>query len=201
VEIFKTYFWNTDLIDSVQMRALLKMRPSAAAAHPSTDIQRQAEALKQASWNDPRRSVAEMPFSPLSTIMAQMRMGLMPAEMNLPKVLERAREMASMAAYEALCTNGMKDHEKARDLSVVVKTFTDVLEVVVKPDENMREQLSAIAMRTEEKPIPFVHELSKGKHTVDMQPQPKEAVRHEREPGTDGDGGEGFADSDGELPD
>jgi len=173
VEIFKQFFWNVDLVDSVQMRALLKMRPMAAAAHPSTDIQRQAPALMASAWNDPRRSVAEMPFSPLSTVMAQMRMGYMPAEMDLPKVLARARDMAAMTSYEAMCTNGMKDHEKARDMAVVVKTFTDVLEVVVKPDENMREQLSQIAMRTENKPVPYVHELSKGKHTVDMQPMPK----------------------------
>lgn len=173
VEIFKQYFWNVDLIDSVGMRALLKMRPGAAAAHESTDIQRQAEALKSASWNDPRRSVAEMPFSPLSTVMAQMRMGLMPAEMNLSKVLMRAREMSAMSMYEALCTNGMKDHEKAKDLAAIVHSITEVLEIVVKPDENMREELSQIAMRTDEKSVPYVHELSAGKHTVDMQPMPK----------------------------
>jgi len=105
--------------------------------------------------------------------MAQMRMGLMPAEMDLPKVLSRGRDMAAMSAYEALCMNGAKDAEKARDMATIVKTFTDVLEVVVKPDENMREQLSQIAMRTEDKPVPYIHELSQGKHTVDMQPVPK----------------------------
>ena len=183
VDIFKMFFWNVDLIDSVQMRALLKMRPGQAAAHPSTDIQKQAQALQAASWNDPRRAVAEMPFSPLSSIMAQMRMGMMPAEMNLPRILERSREMAAMTGYEALCTNGSKDHMKARDLADVVRTYTEVLDVVVKPDENMREQLSAIAMRTDEKTVPYVHALSKGKHTVDMQPQPKaKEVDDEPEP-------------------
>lgn len=193
VNLFKLYFWNVDLVDSVQMRALLKLRPSMAAAHPSTDIQRQAQALQQASWNDPRRAVAEMPFSPLSSIMAQMRMGMLPAEMNLPRILDRSREMAAMTGYEALCTNGVKDHMKARDLADVVRTYTEVLEVVVKPDENMREQLSAIAMRTDEKPVPFVHTLSKGKHTVDMQPQPEskgpdDEPAHAGAPGVDEEG-------------
>lgn len=195
IEIFKFFFWNVDLLDSVQMRALLKLRPGAAAAHPSMDIQRQADALKSASWNDPRRSVAEMPFSPLSTVMAQMRMGLMPAEMNLPRVIGRAREMAAMSAYEALCINGVRDHVKARDMAEIVRSFTEVLEVVVKPDENMRDQLARIAMRTDTDKIPFVHELSAGKHTVDMQPIPKGSSNDdgpdsaEAVPGVDGDGG------------
>jgi hypothetical protein len=192
VELYKMFFWNVDLLDSVQMRALLKMRPGAAAAHPSTDVQRQAQALQQASWNDPRRSAAEMPFSPLSSTMAQMRMGMMPAEVNLPRILERSREMAAMTSYEAMCTNGSKDHMKARDLAEIVKSYTDVLETIVKPDENMREQLSAIAMKTEEKQVPFLGELSKGRHTVDMQPQPQSKAQEidddgELEPVSPGD--------------
>jgi hypothetical protein len=173
IEIFKLYFWNVDLLDSVGMRALLKMRPGAAAAHSSKDIQRQAEPLKASSWNDPRRVVSELPFSPLSATMAQVRMGLMPKGMNLGSVLTTAREMAAMGVVESICTNGARDHMKARDLAEIVRLTTEVLEVVVKPDETMRDQLAHIAMRTDDKPVPFVHSLSEGKHTVDMQPMPK----------------------------
>jgi hypothetical protein len=67
-----------------------------------------------------------------------------------------------------------------------------VLETIVKPDENMREQLSAIAMKTEEKQVPFLGELSKGRHTVDMQPQPQSKAQEidddgELEPVSPGD--------------
>jgi len=170
VELFKLYFWNVDMIDSVQMRALLRMRADTAAAHPDADIRRQSEPLSKSFWNDPRRAVAEMPFSPVSAMAAQMRMGLLPAQVDLSRIMMRAREHAVIAAYEAICTNGPQDHLKARNLGDLVRSFTEVLEVVVKPDENMREQLAQIVLKTEEKNVPFIHQLSDGKHTVDMQP-------------------------------
>lgn len=201
IEIYKIYFWNIDLLDSVQIRALIQMRAGAAGLHANADIQRQAEPLKRASWNDPRRSAAELPHAPMAAVMAQMRMGIMPANLEMPKALMAARDMAVMTAFEALCMNGPNDHLKVRNLADSVRNMTEVLETVVKPDENMREQLQAIALRTDDRKVPHIHDLSRGQHTVDL--SPKIEVPHEPDVKEDGVGvvaGSGDAGGDPGLP-
>lgn len=180
IELYKLYFWNIDLLDSVQVRALIQMRANAAGNHTDEDIKRQMEPLKRASWNDPRRSAAELPHSPLAAVMAQMRMGIMPANMEMPKALQAARDMAVMTVYEALCMNGANDHLKVRNLADSVRSMTEVLETVVRPDESMREELQKIALRTDDRKVPHIHQLSKGRHTVDLSPKIEDSDEPER---------------------
>jgi hypothetical protein len=202
IEIYKKYFWNIDLLDSVQVRALIQLRAASAGLHADDDIKRQAEPLKRASWNDPRRSAAELPHSPLSAVMAQMRMGIMPQQMEFPKVLMAARDMAMMTVYEALCMNGMQDHLKVRNLSDSVRSMNEVLESVIRPDMDMREQLSKIALRTNSEKVPHIHKLSQGRHTVDLQPKVEDTDVADEPAGPEGraDGDPASGERDG-LPD
>lgn len=173
VEMFKHYFWNVDLLDSLGVRAVLQFRATQAAVHPSEDIKRQFDVFKNAFYNDPRRIAAELPNSPMAAMMAQMRLGLLPARVNLPKLLERTRETAAMKAYEYLNSNGVRDSQRARECADVVRAMTEVLDVVVKPDENLRDELEHIALRVDNTPVVTIHELSDGHHTIDVQPLPK----------------------------
>jgi len=195
IELFKQYFWNIDLLDSVQMRALIDIRASSAAFHADERVKGQSGPLKKAYYSDPRRLISQLPYSPMSAVMAQMKMGLMPAKVNLTKVVERTREAAALGAYEAISAGGPRDSQRARDLSEVVRAMTDVLETIVRPDENLREELSRIALRTDEGTIPYIHQLSSGQHTVEMQPVPKEPHHGSYEPAVEGPPGERPGDS------
>jgi hypothetical protein len=181
IELFKHYFWNIDLLDSVQMRALIDLRATSAVHHADDRVQGQADALRKASYNDPRRLIAQLPHAPMSAVIAQMKMGLMPARVNLTKVVERTREAAALAAYEAASTGGPRDSQRARDFSEVVRAMTDVLESIVRPEENLREELAQIALRTDVRTIPNIHQLSAGRHTVDTQPVLKEVLHGDDE--------------------
>ena len=170
IELFHHFFWNMELVDSVEVRALIQLRASATSPTPDADLLRQNDAFKRAAWNDPRRSAAELPHAPISAIMAQVRMGVMPARVELSKILGSAMEVAGLTLFEAICINGPQDHIKARNLSEVSRQIREVLETLVKPEDDVREQFSQLVLRTSDKKVPSIHALSRGQHTVDMLP-------------------------------
>lgn len=168
VERYRCFFWNVDLLDTVEMRALLALRYERAKNSTDPEIREQYEALKYSSYNDPRRIVASMPYSPISAIIAQMRMGYMPSKLDLAKVLTVARDRASLCMYEELSRQEKGSATRAMEFSTVMRIITDVLETVVKPDEQMRQELATLSLANDPSVIPSIHELSAGAHTVDM---------------------------------
>ena len=177
IMFFKNAFWNVDLIDSVELRALLQRRGEALEGHTDPQVMAQHRAFKKASYNDPRRAAAEMPFSPVSTMISMMKMGFFPGKFELAKLAEGTRIGALARSYEATFRDGPEDHVKARDYANTAKMITEILENIVRPDEQLREQLSAIALKTDDVRVPVIHELSGGAHTVDIAPLEK---KHDR---------------------
>ncbi len=168
---YKKYFWNTDLLTSTQFRTILEMELNQNIL--DNDLPQVADrkrAMKKASYLDPRKLAADLPSSPITALMAQMRMGVMPNRMELGKIVESAQAMGSLKVLEAIMFGSPQDSSRALNYSMVVKNMTEVLESVVKPDEHLREQLQAIALRTEAAPVPSIHTLSAGRHTVDVLP-------------------------------
>jgi hypothetical protein len=45
-----------------------------------------------------------------------------------------------------------------------------MLQLTSKPEDHMQDQLRAIALRTDTHDVPFIHQLSSGRHTVEMAP-------------------------------
>ena len=201
VEEYKKYFWNLELLDATQMRTLLQMTldQNVSDSDPATEKDRK-RALKKAGYQDPRKLASEMPYSPLTALMAQMRMGMMPSRFELATIMQTTQAMAVLKTLEATMFGGPRDSQTALNFSSVARNMTESLETVVRPDEHLREQLQAIALRTETAPVPSIHQLSAGNHTVDMQPQNLQVPQHEPgiDEGGDGDSGdEDFGGGDG----
>lgn len=195
IDEYKKYFWNIDLLSATQMRTLINMElDQNVGDNDSAHVRDRKKALKRASYLDPRRLAAELPYSPITALMAQMRMGVMPSRPELGKILQMAQAMAGLKVLEATLGSGLHDSQTALNFSGVVKNMTEALESVVRPDEHLREQLQAIALRTESAPVPSIHQLSGGQHTVDLQPlveAPNErSVEDPRAPHGDRDGSE-----------
>ena len=189
VEYFKHYFWNTDLLDSTEMRALLQLRVPVAPENASDAVKKATTAYGKAYKEDPRVLAAELPNHPLVAMMSQMRMGFMPRKVDLVGIIEAARTAATMRALEATFRDGPFDSKKALEFSTVAKTMSEMLETVVKPDERLREELSTIALKTEEGPVPYIHQLSGGSHTVEMSPKaPNEQGREQSRSDSGADG-------------
>lgn len=171
IERYKDFFWNMDLVDSTELRALLQLRLDWLQAHPDPQVRLQHDSMKRAFWNDSRKTAADMPFSPVSSLIAQMRMGVSPSRLDLAKVLEQTRHVVALRMYESAANNGRGDSSKAFDYATVLEKATNVLEVIVKPDEELRKELSAIALRTTADQIPTVHQLGSGTFTTDVGPK------------------------------
>lgn len=160
VERFRGFFWDIENLDSTELRALLMMRNDWMADHP--DFKDQAGAMKKAYWNDPRRSAANLPFSPISALLSQVRMGTMPANLDIAKIMDQTRGVALLRLFEAIAADGPNDSKKALDLSIVLEKITNTMKEVAQPQEEMQKELAAITMRTDDKPTPTVHQLSAG---------------------------------------
>jgi hypothetical protein len=183
VEEYKKHFWNIEALTATQMRMLLSMELDQNVGESDPAVTRDMKrALKNASYRDPRKLAADLPYTPLTAVMSQMRMGVMPNRLELSEIMKGAQAMASLRLYEAILYGGPKDSMVALNFSTVVKHMTEALETVVKPDENLRKDLQAIALRTDAAPVPSIHQLSGGNHTVDMQPasleEPDEPVEN-----------------------
>lgn len=174
IERYKHYFWNIELLDASQMRALLNYRQESSGSdgeNATREDRAEYQAAKKASWLDARRLAADLPYSPVTALMAQMRMGVMPSNHELAQTMILTRQFATMRTLEATMYGGERDSHRALNFSLVAKNMGEMLETVVKPDEALRQDLERIALRTDLRPIPSIHQLSDGKHTVELQPK------------------------------
>jgi len=187
IDQYKKYFWNLEFVDSTETKALLSMRVDAPAGSNDSDIQKQHKHLKAASYNDPRKVAASLPCSPLTALMSQMRMGVMPKRVDVARVFEAVRFSAGLRAVEATMSGEQYASERTRDFMLASKLAGELLETVVRPEDQLINELSSIALKTDEAPIPTLRQLSGGEHTVSVLPMEEEEVhaQRERSEGTD----------------
>lgn len=169
LECYKHYFWNVELLDSTQMRVLLRMRVDTAATHVP-EFDGKAKVLSAAYHKDPRTVAANLPYTPTTAMLAQMRLGVKPSRAEIALRMMEARDVAWARAIEAAFTDGPNDSEKFMNYVNGGRILEELLQMVAKPEEQLRKQLSAIALRTEVTAVPSIHALSAGQHTVEIAP-------------------------------
>lgn len=169
LDLYCHYFWNVNLLDSTQMRVLLQMRIDVAVEN-IPELRGQEKALKTAYYKDPRRVAADLPYSPTTAALTQMRLGVKPGKYDLALRMMEARDMAAARAVEAAQQDGPGDSQKFLNYANGSRILEELLQMVVKPEDDMREQLQSIALRTDTRALPTIHQLSDGHHTVDLAP-------------------------------
>jgi hypothetical protein len=167
VDHFRHFFWNVELLDATQMRTFVAWRTERLA----DDESKAALARATKRVTDPRRIAAELPFSPLAAILAQMRLGLLPPRTPLAERVSAAAELATLRAEEALWGSSPSDAARARDFATTARIFHDMLSTLATPMDALREELRQISLRSDPARLPTVHALSGGHHTADLQPQ------------------------------
>lgn len=159
IERYRAFFWDVSVLDSTELRALLVLRFEQFSEHPVEEIKKQYPLLKKAYWSDSRRAAANLPFSPVSALLAQIRMGVMPSNFDVAKVMKQTLGVSTLRIYEAVMNDGPGDSKKAYDLAIVAEKLSVVLKEVEQPQEEMQQQLAAIVMRTDENATPTIHQL------------------------------------------
>jgi hypothetical protein len=99
-----------------------------------------------------------------------MRMGFMPNAEELAQMVEHVRIASIARAYEAAMLGGPEDSKHALDYAVVAEKMGAVLEQIIRPDEELRNQLSAIALKNSASQTPSLKQLSGGNHTLELLP-------------------------------
>lgn len=192
IDRFQAFFWNVHLLDSSELRALLQLRYAQLEDHTDPQIKKQHDLMKRSYYSDSRKLAADLPFSPLSAMLSQMKMGLMPANIDVAGIIETTQKYAAIRLGEALLNNGRGDSSNALNFSIVLEKVTAVKKEVGAAEEDLHKQLSTIALRTDIGAIPTVHALTSGGGSFTVETGPKE-IEHELptnvDDGESGDGG------------
>lgn len=167
VQAYKNFFFDTDLVDSHELKTILRKRMELIDVYDTHQ-----QVLKTIAWktgySDPRRVSAEMAITPLAGMMNEMRLGLMPANIELSNVATAARLAASVGCLEGLMRGERPD--RCRDLAQTAKLMHEMLETVGDPESKLQADLRSLALQTDAEPIPPIRQLTGGNHTVDVQP-------------------------------
>jgi hypothetical protein len=185
VELYRHYYFNVDLLDSSEARALLQLKISRLANSDDEEERRHADALKRAYYTDPRRTAASLPHSPVSALIAQLQMGLVPQSLDLKKLTESSEMLAHLRLAEALAAGGMKFDLQALNLATVASILQKLKETKLRPEDELKEQLATLSVKTNPSALPLVSEVTGGHHTVDLValPTSKEPDESELQPG------------------
>lgn len=159
VRRFRHFFWNTDLLDFTETRAIIAKR-GTSSADPD---------FKKAFYRDSRKIACDLPFNPLSALLSQIRMGITPAGVNFAELMERVRVVAGIKAYQWVMDDGLKSGENARHFIGVAVEASDLLERSANPEEKLRERINNLNIRHDHTSIPHINQLSEGRHTTDLQ--------------------------------
>jgi hypothetical protein len=175
IGLYRHYFWDVDLLDSNEMRVLLKLKYEEVLSSTDPQIRLQYDSLKKTFHSDPRVVSSRLPMSPITGMLAQLSVGVMPKGLNVVEILEKVRLISLMRALESSLIGGPAGAEQGTSYMSMADIASRMLETVVKPEEQLRDELLNIALQSSSATVPVIHQLSSGSHTVDIAPPPKTA--------------------------
>lgn len=178
VQRYAHFYWNLELVDSTEVRALLQLRVDNLQFSPNQNHQAQFVAVRRASYKDPRKVAAGLPSSPLSALLSQMRAGVMPREVNLNEVLGRVRDAGALRALESIMNGSLEDAQAATLFMSASKTAMDMLDGLATPEAAVLDQLNKIQINSVETGVPSIQELSGGNFTTDVGTVPAGSSEH-----------------------
>lgn len=169
LESYAHCFWNLSLLDSSGLRTLLQLRIDVLAELP--EFKERRGILKSAYYRDARVEAAELPSSRAAALLVQSRMGFAPKDFDAGAGATLARNEAIRKALEVVLRGGQGDDMKFVNYVNGARMLSEMLELVIKPGDQMHEELRALTIATETEDVPEVHQLTGGNHTVDLEPK------------------------------
>lgn len=192
VRLFKYYFWNIDLLDSTEMRVLLDLRSNGMLA---TDAEKESMgqyvSIKKLKHTDPRIVAARLPHTPYAAALAQLELGVLPKRMDLSLLIDEAMHVALLRGMEAVHNGGPVGANMGLSFLQSADTLMRIKQAVVNPEDKLRKDLKRISLATTAKRVPTVAQLTDGRHTTNVHPEPasqQPVVDAEFDEGDDEDG-------------
>jgi len=170
VERYRFFFFNTTLVDSTELRALLNYRVDFSDPEDDPYEQQMRRSLQKAQKRDPRVLAAQQPTKPVASLLNQMRMGFMPEKLQLGTLVEATRVAALAQANTAAHVGGVAGATETQGFVLAAKMLTELLQDIGSADTDLTRELQTLALKTESRPLPYIAELSGGEHTVEVMP-------------------------------
>ena len=165
VELYRHFYFNTELVSSTELRAILSMRSSIEVNSKDED----AVAYKNAYWAAAKAdisSMSEMPaLSPFANILNMMRLGLMPSGIEIARVATVAR----MAAIVRSAENSVTGHAKrALDFALTGKILNELMESVGDVSADFQKSMVSMMLDTDASAVPSIEQLTSGNYTLGL---------------------------------
>lgn len=171
IKRFKHYYFNVDLVDSSELKALMVMRLDSDASNDPDEQKLNSALIKGVSYDS--RRITAMSATPLTAnIMNTLRMGLLPNAVDVAR-LAAATRVAAITGGLDMAVRGLPG--PGRDYSIMAKMMTEILDSIGDPANDLQDSLSRLAIDTEEQDIPNLKQLSEGSYTLDLEPIDMEA--------------------------
>jgi hypothetical protein len=169
VERYKYFFFNTDLVDETEIRALVKLRYEVVGRDEDEYDTQARMAMKSSSYRDIRKIVLNQPIKQLGSLLNQLRMGYLPSQLELAGLLNSTRVASLVQANAAAMIGGQDGATTTRDYATALAALTEILEKIGSPEASLSKDLQLLGVRTQEAELPHVLQLTNGNHTTDLQ--------------------------------
>lgn len=165
VSQYKFHYFNVDMLDANELRALVMSRCVGDESADPDEQRLNAASIKAARY-DSRVLTSQMQVGPLAAVINQVRMGVLPTNIELGRLISAARTVAVAGAMEAVMDRAPTP---AREYALVAKLFTEVLEQVGVAEKDLQQGLSGLLLSTEQDAVTHIDALTAGEHTMDLQ--------------------------------
>ena len=180
INLYKHYYFNTELLDTTELNAVLSMRSHTELRDPDDpDEKRYAISYAGASRNMASRLSAEMSTAPIAQAMQLMRLGYMPSGVEISRIVSLGRMAAAMRSSDCSLIGKSK---AALDFGMTAKILSELLESVGDSGDDLQSSLMKMTLQTEAAPIPTLEQITGGQHSVDMIDVEGESVEIESGP-------------------
>lgn len=190
IERYSSIFYNPNLLDVDEMRALVEFRHQQLADHPDPEIRAQARAAKIAFRQSGLKTAADYPMSALTSYMAMIEMGLTPTNIDPYKLLKMATQQVSFRIAQAAYDKDAGAASRLNFWATGLRQIDEILRENVDAEEQMREQLANLHIKHDQLSMPTVHQITQGNVTVNMEPeaQDERVSTGDRDRGEEGEG-------------
>lgn len=169
VELYKHYYFNTDLIDNTELRAIIEMRGHVDVQSSDDDAVRFRVAYAKAAKSNSYMLTHSSPLAPFSRILNMMQVGIMPTGVQISRLAAIAR----MAAVVRTAENSLLGKaERARDFALTGKIMNELIESVGDASGDLQRSMMQVSLDTDASEVPRLEQVTGGNHTVDMSPVP-----------------------------
>jgi hypothetical protein len=174
VDRYKFFFFNTDLVDSSELRALVYLRSTSALNGDNEFDEQIRAALKRASYADPRRAAVDAHMTGVASVLAHARMGLSLDHVDIGRMMHNAQKIALARSLDAMLSGHPEASQHARDFAQTASMLGDLARSSLDASEDLRKDLQLLQLKTDELALPHIGELSGGQHTASVVPDIQE---------------------------